>query len=39
MLTHAISRRHILQGTGAGALALFAGSALPAQVPPRPKDP
>ena len=26
-MTHAFSRRHVLQGTGAGALALFMGSA------------
>ena len=28
-MTHAMSRRHVLQGTGAGALALLAGSTRP----------
>ena len=33
-MTHAFSRRHVLQGTGAGALALFMGGAASA-VPAR----
>ncbi|WP_307613539.1 glycoside hydrolase family 32 protein [Pseudarthrobacter sp. W1I19] len=36
-MNHASSRRHVLQGTGAGALALFISSAVPA-VPAHSRD-